>query len=254
MSKFIIANWKMYPPTYKEADKLVSAAEATANKNRKVNVVVCPPFTWLTDFSHKPHGRLAFGAQNSGPEMKSGPYTGEVSPSMLKSSGVKYVILGHSERRAMGETDALIAKKMTAAIRGGLTPVLCVGEPLAIRKQGRAAVLTWVRRQLHNSVKGVPRTKQPIIVAYEPIWAISTNEGLPCDPEEAELMVNVCAAHVAIQEKFGEALGLYGGSVTSRDAKGYIDRERIDGLLVGHDSLNPKHFAKIVELAETTEY
>lgn len=238
------------------------AAYSKIKAPRNVEVLVCPPSLFLGKLQaplrlrsgqakskFQISSKLQMGAQTCGPETKSGPFTGEVSPAMLKSSGVKYVILGHSERRAMGESDALIAEKMAAAIQAGLVPILCVGEPLKVRKQGRAATLAFVRKQLHSAVKNVPRGAKPILVAYEPIWAISTNEGLFCGPDEAELMVRVCSAHLANQENFGKVIGIYGGSVNHRTASGYLKREYIRGLLVGRDSLNPGHFAKIVELA-----
>lgn len=231
---------------------MVVSAEDAASKNPKTKVVICPPFTWLTDFSHKPHGRLFFGAQTCGPETKSGPYTGEISSSMLKNSGVKYVILGHSERRAMGETDKLVAQKLRAAVKANLCPILCVGESLGVRKKGRSAVFAWLKKQLHDSTQGIDKSKK-LVIAYEPIWAISTNEGLACKPEEAKEMVRFCKSYMANEKIFSECVGVYGGSVDFRDAVQYLLCESIDGLLIGHDGLNPKHFQKVVSLAESLD-
>src|SRR5258708_1060857 len=134
MQKILVANWKMNPQTYAEAERLLRAVLPAIKKNKNVDVVLCPPFPWLTDFSHKDAKLVAFGAQDVFWEDK-GHYTGEVSLAMLKSSSVEYVIVGHSERRKyLNETDEMINKKLKAVLRRKLSPILCVGEPLAIRK------------------------------------------------------------------------------------------------------------------------
>lgn len=252
MTKLIAANWKMNPQSYAEAEKLANATIAGSKGKKNVEVVLCPPFPWLTDFSHKSSKAIRWGAQDVFWENR-GAYTGEVSPVMLKNSGVEYVIIGHSERRmSLGETDEMVNKKVQAALRAGLKVILCVGEPLSVRKQGTTAVLRYVRRQLAHAVKNVPKGKRGrIVVAYEPIWAIGT--GIPCDLYLAERMVHACAAELALKEGFRYVRGLYGGSVNARNAKSYLNAEYIDGLLVGGSSLNAREFRKIVTIASNVE-
>jgi triosephosphate isomerase len=246
MSKLIVGNWKMNPPTFAEAEKLVRAAAVSAKRAAgKARVVLCPPFVWLTDLSHKKHSGLEFGAQDVFWE-QGGAYTGEISAPMLKGSNVRYVIVGHSERRRwLGETDEMAGKKCAAALRAGITPILCVGEPLAVRKSGTAHVLRYVRRQLAAAARRVPKgLRRTIVVAYEPIWAIGT--GIPCAAYEAERMVRACAAYLAIKEKFKNVIGLYGGSVSARNAGSYLSAKYIDGLLVGGASVRADEFRKVI--------
>lgn len=252
MSKLIVGNWKMNPSTFAEAEKIVRAASAAAQGAAgRVGVVLCPPFVWLTDLSHKKHPGLEFGAQDVFWE-DNGAYTGEISPMMLRSSGAKYVILGHSERRRLGETDEMIGKKLAAALRVRITPILCAGEPLTVRKKGTAAVIRYVRGQLARAVRYIqPKPRRRIIVAYEPIWAIGT--GIPCNTYEAERMVRACAAYLAIKDKFDNVTGLYGGSVSARNAKSYLAAEYIDGLLVGGASIKSREFGRMIAIAGNTD-
>ena len=237
MPKLIVANWKLNPTTEKEAVWLARAVDTKG-------VVLCPPFPFLAAVKgHVKKGAL--GAQDVFWE-GSGAYTGEVSGEMLHELGAKYAIVGHSERRMhLGETDEMVGKKCAAALRAKITPILCVGEPLAVRRKGTAAVLHYVRRQLAAAARYIPKNlRRSIVVAYEPIWAIGT--GIPCHVFEAERMVKVCAAFLVLKEKFRSVHGLYGGSVNGQNAKSYLDAEYIDGLLVGGASLRAEEFKKIV--------
>ena len=252
MHKLIVANWKMNPQSYAEAEKLVNAVGVGIKNKKAVEVVLCPPFPWLTDLSHK-HRKFSWGAQDVFWKPK-GAYTGEISPTMLKSSGVEYAIIGHSERRRwLNETDEMVNRKAQAALKAGLRAVLCVGEPFAARRKGTAAVLRYVRGQLARAVKNIPKERRGrIVVAYEPIWAIGT--GVPCDWFEAERMVRACAAYLAIKEKFRDVRGLYGGSVSAKNTESYLNAEYIDGLLVGGASLNIKEFSAIIDAASHVAY
>ena len=214
MKKIIIGNWKCNPKSLAEAKKLFNAV-------KKTGAVICPPFVYLSKFKYK-----FLGAQDCFWE-QSGPYTGEVSPKMLKSLGVKYVIIGHSERRALGETKEIIEKKLRAALKVGLIPILCVGE-----KKGENFKKV-IDKQLKD-LKG-------IIIAYEPVWAISTSGGDFCSPEKARKVMEY------IRTKTND-LVVYGGSVDSKTVKGYIDIG-FDGVLVGGASLDAKEFIKIIKNA-----
>ena len=251
MSKLIVANWKMNPATYAEAGKLVRGILKSLRKGGP-KVVLCPPFTWLTDFSHKMrhHAGLSWGGQDIFWEDK-GAFTGEISPRMLKSSGVTYVIVGHSERRRwLGETDEMISKKVLAALRAGLKVILCVGEPMAIRKKGIAAAKRYIASQLLKDLKLVashgPLTSA-LIIAYEPIWAIGT--GRADKPEEAAAMAIFIKRTCAAIFKLRDLRVLYGGSVNSRNTRNFLQYKETDGALVGGASFMVGEFKKIVNIA-----
>ncbi len=230
----------MNPSTYAVADKLVQAVAGSKDLGR-ARVVLCPPFVWLTDLSHKPVPGLEFGAQDAFWE-EQGAFTGEISPRMLKSSGVKYVLVGHSERRRLGETDEIVNKKMKAVLAAGLRAILCVGESAEVRSKGMGAAKRAVAAQLKNDLAGVKAQNGKLAVAYEPIWAIGA--GNADDPaaagEMAGLIRSILSSKVPV---------LYGGSVTSGNAERFLSRKDIDGALVGGASLSAPEFKKIVALA-----
>ena len=267
MNKILVANWKMHPLTQREALALAKASDAKG-------VVICPPYTYVS--SVRRHvSRAKVGAQDVFWEEK-GAYTGEVSPLMLKKIGVSYVILGHSERRRyQGETDEMINKKVKAALFAGLKVILCVGEPLAVRKKGFAAAKKYVASQLrkdlsmhypdaHGSGLRLKRRSSlfaNIIIAYEPIWAIGS--GKPETPEGASAMAvfikKLLATYYppespsATQRRAGSLLTtprvLYGGSVSSGNLKRFITSNHIDGALVGGASIKPEEFKRIIKIA-----
>ena len=242
----------MNPQTYAEAEKLFKSVLKKVKNVRGVEVVICPPFVWLTDISHKYRKEIGFGAQDVFWEER-GAYTGEISPKMLLSSGVKYVIIGHSERRATGETDEVINKKVKTALRSGLKIILCVGEPLSVRKKGLAAAKKFVKNQLREDLKGIGNKElgiKNLVVAYEPVWAISSRSGGKSDtPEDAVEMA--CFIKEVLDSLFmiRDYRVLYGGSVNAKNAKDFLSPEEIDGALVGKASLNASEFAKIVRTA-----
>lgn len=248
MKKLIIANWKCNPDSPGRAAALAKKIDRVVSPNN-VEVVIAPPFPFLLAV-RSVLKKSKLGAQNVFWE-DVGPYTGEVSWHQLQHLRVEYVVVGHSERRMwLHETDEMVGKKVSAALKAGLKVILCVGEPLAVRKQGTAAVLRYTRNQLSRAVRNVPlKNRGRIVVAYEPIWAVSTGLGIPCDSFEAEQMVHACAAYLAIKEKFRDVRGIYGGSVDGRNIKLYLDMEYIDGALVGGASLKAEEFKKIIKIA-----
>jgi len=202
MKPLIVANWKMNPQTLKEAKLLF-------NRVKKAGGIICPPFVYLSILK-------ANGAQDVFWE-DSGAYTGEISPLMLKNMGVKYVIIGHSERRKyQKETDEMINKKLKAALSVGLKPILCV-----------------------DKVSQIPKNIKGLIIAYEPLFAIGT--GKACSPQRAKKM------RIAINRIAGKAPVLYGGSVNSQNAKSYIKEAGFQGLLIGGASLKPREFVDIIK-------
>lgn len=248
MKKLIIANWKCNPETLKEAQKMFLALKA-GTKNDKAEVVVCPPFIYLTEAKKVfGNGTIKIGSQNCFWENK-GAFTGEVSPTMLGNLGVRYVILGHSERvTIMGETNDMTAKKVKATLAAGLTPVVCIGETL--EERNKSITFQIIEKELKESLKSIKKQQaEEIVVAYEPLWAISTNQGMVCTPDDALTVA------LYIKKLMGEIYGrkakesvkvLYGGSVGLDNANSYLENEAIDGLLVGGASLNIKEFLSIV--------
>ncbi len=235
MRKLIIANWKMNPQSFAEAERLAKAI-FKFTKRILSEIVLCPPFVWLTDLSHKYYREVSWGAQDTFWE-KAGAFTGEISPLMLKNSKVTYVIVGHSERRSLGETDEMINKKVLAALRAGFKVILCVGEPLVIRKRGLAAAKKFVAAQLKADLKGIKGQRSRIVIAYEPIWAVGT--GRADKPEETVEMARSI-------KQFLHSRVLYGGSVNGKNAKSFLQYKEIDGALVGGASLRLGEFKKII--------
>ncbi len=248
MKKLLVFNWKMNPASYEEAERILFATFELANNAKETEIVVCPPFTWLTDFSHKAHQGVKFGAQDVFWKPDTGAFTGEVSDTMLKNSGVEYVIIGHSERRKLlGETDEMIQKKVKSALTEGLKVILCVGEEASVRDQGLEAVKSFIKNQLAQDLKGIENLKleiENLIVAYEPIWAIGT--GTPCSPKDALQIISFIKELLATSYQLLATRVLYGGSVTGKDILDFIQLEDIDGALVGGASLKPEQFLNVI--------
>ncbi len=192
--------------------------------------------------------RIGIGAENCNANA-SGAYTGEIAANMLLDAGCKYVILGHSERRAMGETNADVNAKVLAALNAGLTPIMCCGESLS---SGRPAFTEeWITMQIKSALRNVPEEKiRKVIIAYEPIWAIGT--GRTATPEQAE---EVCenirtVVRKLYSSKNARAISiLYGGSMNEKNAYDLLAQPDIDGGLIGGASLVPEKFVKIIEAA-----
>ncbi|MDP2855949.1 MAG: triose-phosphate isomerase [bacterium] len=244
MKKLVIANFKMNPATADEASDLAQFYSGKVKGLENVEFVAALPFIFLSDVLKK---GIAAAAQNCF-HKDVGAYTGEVSPLALKNLGVQYVIIGHSERRRMGETDEIIGKKLQAAARNGLIPILCVGETQEEKEAGqKEAVLEWQISQALGNWKLEIRNFQ-LVIAYEPVWAIGT--GLVCDPDEASKTMEF------IEETIGNwKLGIrnltliYGGSVDANNIKGFLVKQNISGALVGGASLKKDEFVKILEIA-----
>ena len=246
MRKPIIAgNWKMNK-TPEEAKALVAELLPLA-QNAPCQVVVCPPFLCLGTVAALTAGsNIALGAQNCHVE-KSGAYTGEISAPMLKSLGVEYVILGHSERRAyFGETNEFINAKVKAVLAEGMTPILCVGETLDEREAG--VTETLVRFQTAAGLSGLnAEDAARVVVAYEPVWAIGT--GKTATSADANAVCGMIRDQVALV--FGKVTAdairiQYGGSMNPGNAKELMGQEHIDGGLIGGASLKADDFSKVI--------
>lgn len=249
--KILAANWKMNL-TQNEAESYVDAFLSEIGEVNDVEVVIIPSFTSIPALvsasERMPAVRL--GAQNMHWE-KSGAFTGEISATMLRALYVKYVILGHSERRTLfGETDQVVNRKVRAALDAGLRPIFCVGESLQEREGDHVEEV--LGRQLRKGLEGVaPKDVPEIVVAYEPCWAIGT--GRSATPVEAE------QAHALIRSVLSELFGgstaervriQYGGSVKPENTENLMRQKNIDGALVGGASLDPRSFARIIRNTE----
>ncbi|MBI2036961.1 MAG: triose-phosphate isomerase [Candidatus Liptonbacteria bacterium] len=244
MKKLLIANWKANPDSPAHALALARKIHAGIPLGKDVDVVIAPPFPFL-QLVGGALTRAELGAQDLFWE-DLGPYTGEVSWRQLKHFGVKYAIVGHSERRALaGETDEMINKKVRAALEAGIAPVLCVGEPKEVRKNGIAAAKRYVAAQLEKDLDGVRKGR--VAIAYEPIWAIGT--GTPDSPRSAAEMIHYIRGRVP-REVRKRLRVLYGGSLMAANADAFLKEPEIEGALVGGASLNPRDFIKIINIAK----
>jgi triosephosphate isomerase len=245
----VAGNWKMHG-SRAEAERLVGALIARGAAAGGAEVVVCPPFVHLADVGRQLAGsRLVLGAQDVCAE-EPGAHTGEIAASMLADAGCRYVIVGHSERRALyGEDDALVARKFQAAQRHGLVPVLCVGETLAERERG--ATREVVLRQLDAVLAAAgERAFTTAVVAYEPVWAIGT--GRTATPGQAQEVHALIRVRIAEKDaRIAASLRvLYGGSVKADNAGLLFAMPDVDGGLIGGASLKAEEFTAICRAAE----
>ena len=243
--KVIAGNWKMNMLPNEAIEYIEKFSKLVENTDNEV--ILCVPYTDLFYCLLNCQGtNIKVGAQNVHFEEK-GAYTGEVSAKMLKSIGVEYVIIGHSERRQyFGETDESVNKKVKAALENGLKPIICVGESLEQREQGLTENI--IRNQTKLALEGISKEQMSnIIIAYEPIWAIGT--GKTATSEDANNSIKAIRDEVSKvydKEVAENTIIQYGGSVKSSNAKELFETSDIDGGLVGGASLVPEEFAKIV--------
>ena len=243
----VAANWKMHkdPP----ATGLFFREFRVSTAEGRPRVIVFPPATSLAAaVATRPRG-VSIGVQNIHWEDQ-GAFTGEISAPIARGAGASHALVGHSERRHLfGESDADVARKMAAALRHGLVPLLCVGETLREREAGRVEEV--VLRQLDRALEELPGARADFLIAYEPVWAINT--GRTATPADVE------AAHGTLRARLRERLGaaandvsiLYGGSVKPANARALMAADDVDGLLVGGASLDADQFAGIVEAARS---
>jgi len=224
MKSLIVANWKCNPTSLAEAKRLFNSVEKGVKDFKNVEVVICPPFPYLPMVGMASRSGVKLGGQDVFWEEK-GAFTGEVSPKMLKDFECKYVIIGHSERRRnFKETDEMVNKKLKAALKIGLRPILCIEKMSQIKK----------------GIKGfIKKDFKKIVFAYEPVWAIGT--GKPCSIEKAKKMNSL------FRKIMNKNVLLYGGSVNSQNARDFIKKAKFQGFLIGGASLNPQEFIKIVK-------
>lgn len=247
----IIGNWKMNPQSVSLSTKLAKDIKTYLTKKYSAEIVIAPPSIYLEGVKKIANGTRLFkiGAQNVHSE-KLGAYTGEISLPMLRDVGVTYVILGHSERREMGETDLHINHKIHATLKAGIVPILCIGEK--IRDDG-GSHFTHIEQQMRNGLKDISRAKlENVVIAYEPVWAIGTgNNASPEDIHEMCLFIEKVLSDMYGRNYASKVRIIYGGSVSEKNAKDIFTRAPIDGFLVGGASLHPREFVHIIKAVST---
>lgn len=250
MKALIIANWKMNPPTMRDAKKLLEATKKAVERAPSVSVIVAPPALYLRELRSSYKGKkITFAAQNAHAEAK-GSFTGEISMLQVKDAGAGHVIIGHAERRAAGETNDDTRKKIAAALATGLTPIFCVGEA----KRGESGeYFDFVRDQLRDGLGGtLPAKISKIIIAYEPVWAIGATVAMsPRDMHEMAIFIRKTI--VDLHGASGHSVKiLYGGSVEEKNAPDMLKHGDVDGLLVGRASTETDRIALLLEAIGST--
>ncbi len=240
---FFIANWKMYGNTT-DIVKSTSVIKLINNKKyKKHKIVYCPPYTLLNAFYNKvKNSNIFIGAQNCHSNSNYGAFTGSINARLIKSTGAKYIIIGHSENRNNGETDLIINKKIRSALNENLKVIFCIGEKLSEKR--KKTTYNVLKKQLNNGLKGVKKFEN-VIVAYEPVWSIGTG----IIPKNSELSRNINNIK-KILSKLKKSINikiLYGGSVNPKNAKDLAQIKDINGFIVGGASLNAKKFIDIIK-------
>ena len=236
---YFIANWKMFGDltTLNSLDKVIKFSKNI--KKNKIKLIYCPPSTLISSLSKRlKKTKMEVGAQNCHQSFDNGPYTGQVNSRMLKSVGAKYVIIGHSENRQLGDNDKLINLKIKSAIRAGLKVIFCIGETLKQKKNKKTYKV--LADQIRNGLKSI-NNKSNIIIAYEPVWSI----GSGLIPKSEELTKSI--AHIKSQLGSKSLKILYGGSVNSNNIDKLKIIAGIDGFLIGGASQNSNKFIDIIK-------
>src|ERR1700719_4136249 len=248
--KIVAANWKMNM-TQSESAEFIRSLLLDLGDIRDVDVVIVPPFTAIAKVTEALGNAqdIKVGAQNMHWE-RSGPFTGEISAALLRDLFVRYVILGHSERRTLfGETDEIVNRKVRAAHEANLRPIVCIGETLEQRDKGNVEKILSI--QLRGSLKDLNEKElHETIVAYEPVWAIGTGRNAtPAQAQEAHAFIRHILREMSNDATADRIRIQYGGSVKSDNAHALMSQPDIDGALVGGASLDPRSFARIVNAA-----
>ena len=248
--KTIIANWKMNPAGFGEADSLIKTIKNGVKKSDNTKIIICPPAVYLSKI--KPNLSFDLGIQNIFWEDK-GAYTGEISAVIAKNLKVRYAIIGHSERRKyLNETDEMVNLKIQSAIKNNLNPILCVGETIEEKQKDKTSEV--IINQLKLAFREISNIKYSILnisIAYEPIWAIGTGQTPSLDEiMSANLLIRKIISNLYDRKTAEKISILYGGSVNSKNAFDFVDKTGMDGLLVGGASLNGSEFVRIVNLFE----
>lgn len=246
----LVANWKMNPESPEIARSIFLGTRRAASKLKRTDVVVCPPSIFFASVNKLTNKKTFVGVQNVFTET-AGSFTGEISVLMAKNAGARYAIIGHSERRALGESPEMINKKVLTALREELTVILCIGER---ERDNQGAYLMFLKDQLGTALSGIQKKYvDNLVIAYEPVWAIGKSD------YEAMKGADVYETVLYIRKILTEMLGreyaesipvLYGGSVTPTNALDIVGNGKVNGLLVGRQSLDPVQFKEIMNIVD----
>lgn len=247
--KLIVANWKMNPESKEKAQEIASEIKHKIKNVKSAKLVICPPFVFINEVGQAISGskNIVLGAQDVFTGMGES-HTGEISFSMLKNSGAKYIIIGHSEKRATGDNDEVVKEKLFSSLKAGFKVILCVGEK---ERRTEGDQFKEIERQIESALHKLPKNfVKNLIIAYEPVWAIGKSEKEAMKGEELALMAIFIKRVVSDVLKIKEAekiLILYGGSVTEGNAKEIVEKGNVNGLLVGRESLKAENFSKLIK-------
>ena len=247
-------NWKLNPASLEEATKLFNKTLNFSSKAKNLQVLIFPPFQYLFNLSnYKLPFNVSLGAQNCFWQ-NLGSYTGEISPLFLKQNNINYVLLGHSERRIyLKETSEMINKKLLTALNSNLKVILCIGEDEKIHLKGEKSIKTFLRSQINNSLKdfnSLPVSlKHNLIIAYEPIWAISGFGGKsPENPKVASGISLFIKNYLKDKYELNNIQVLYGGSLNSKNITNFLNYEALDGFLIGNSSVNESEVKELIQI------
>ena len=245
--KLMVANWKMNPESLEEARKLAGDIKRAMKNITRTNVVLCPPFVYLGSLSSIPSKSIFLGAQNAHSE-RLGHFTGEVSYSELSQFKVGFVIVGHSERRKMGETDDDVNKKVKSVVGDGMTAIICVGESV---RDKNGDYFNLIRGQVLSALKDVSKKSfDHVVIAYEPIWAVGAKEAMnQTELHEMSIFIKKVLRDFAGPYADGVRI-LYGGSADRVNADALVRDGNVSGLLVGRESLKSKDFIEMTKLID----
>lgn len=252
MKQLIVANWKMNPQKGSDAQKLFKSIDKVSAKLKNTETVICPPLVYLQSLGELVTKRsCVLGAQDAFWEHE-GAFTGQVSPDMIFYAKARYVIVGHSERRGLGETDEMVNKKIKSILQFPLIPILCVGEE---KRDDDLHYIKQVKQQVHEALHGLDHEQiSRVVIAYEPVWAIGTKAKTSCSPAECREMMQIIRQTLAdILKDTVQAKNIpliYGGSVDEMNASSFIVDGLAQGLLIGRASLEAKTFSAILKKVE----
>ena len=250
MKAMVFANWKMNPKTFREAKKLFEETKKMSQKARGLSVIVAPPSIYIRELSAlNKGGKVALGVQHARAE-EGGAHTGDISLAQARDAKVSYVLIGHAERRAQGETNDDTRRKVAAALAAKITPVLCVGEEV---RTASGEYFEVIREQLRIALKDVPSTKlSKVVIVYEPIWTVGKDTTMnPRDMHEMSIFIRKAVVEAYGDEGHNLTI-LYGGSVDDSNAAAMLSEGDVKGLLIGRAGLDASEFSRLLQVISQT--